>query len=107
MKKRSIFMAMCALLGVLSSTAVGCGSGKTEDSVPATSISSEVGSSGEPEIPDAPQESRLSISSPAGVVYPYLDTAKDFLEAGEGADIADYYISGLKNPQVPVVMKAR
>ena len=110
-------MAMCALLGVLSSTAVGCGSGKTEDSVPATSISSEVGSSEtpeipdapigseEPEIPDAPQESRLSISSPAGVVYPYLDTAKDFLEAGEGADIADYYISGLKNPQVPVTVK--
>ena len=58
-----------------------------------------------PEEPETPEMAALEITAPKGVVYPYVDAAKAFLEAGEGADVADYAVSGLKNPQVAIKMK--
>ena len=48
----------------------------------------------------------LTISSPTGVVYPYVDAARAFLEAGAEADVADY-ATKMDNPQVPIQVKWR
>ena len=55
--------------------------------------------------PKEVEEPNLDILAPVGEVYPYTDNAKNFLLAGEGADVADYYIKGQINPQVPVEVK--
>ena len=44
----------------------------------------------------------LKILSPTGEVFPYVDNAKKYLQAGEKGYIADYYIKGQENPQIPV-----
>ena len=54
---------------------------------------------------EVPVTNPLTISSPEGEVFPYVDEAKAFLQAGEGADVADYYVSGLKNPQKAITIK--
>ena len=44
----------------------------------------------------------LKILSPTGEVFPYVDNAKGYLQAGADGYILDYYVKGQENPQVPV-----
>ena len=43
----------------------------------------------------------LEIIAPTGEVFPYLDIAKAYLQAGEGALVDDYFLHP-NNPQIPV-----
>ena len=55
------------------------------------------------EDPEQPTESALKILT-EGEVFPYVDEAKAYLQAGAGADVADYY-EKMDNPQVPIEIK--
>ena len=46
--------------------------------------------------------SALKILSPTGEVFPYVENAKGYLQAGADGYILDYYVKGQENPQVPV-----
>ena len=46
----------------------------------------------------------FAILAPKGVVYPYNETAKAYLQAGASANVGDYQ-AGVKNPQVPVCVE--
>lgn len=50
-------------------------------------------------------ECKVTITSPEGEVFPYVDAAKNYLQAGVGALIDDYYVQGLEDAQVPVQIK--
>ena len=43
----------------------------------------------------------FAILAPKGVVYPYIETAKRYLQAGASANVGDYK-AGVNNPQLPV-----
>ena len=44
----------------------------------------------------------LKILSPTGIVFPYVENAKQYLQAGADGYILDHYIKGQENPQIPV-----
>ena len=46
----------------------------------------------------------LMITAPVGEVFPYVDVAKEYLQAGEGADVASYYRS-MHNAYAPIQVK--
>ena len=52
------------------------------------------------EEPEVSTESALTILT-EGEVFPYVDAAKAYLQAGAGADVADYY-EKMDNPQAPI-----
>ena len=134
-KKGSFFMMVCALLCAFSIGAASCGengnnsstsNSESESSVSASESSESESSSGNesnsessensestsdsetselPEETDNYEAGSLSILAPAGEIYSYVDAAKNFLAAGEGADIANYYVKGMKNPQIAVPLK--
>ena len=43
----------------------------------------------------------LTILAPKGEVFPYIDSAKKYLEAGADANVADYF-EVVRNQQKPV-----
>jgi len=43
----------------------------------------------------------LTILSPKGEVFPYIENAKKYLQAGAEANVADYFIE-VRNPQLPI-----
>ena len=43
------------------------------------------------------------MTAPTGEVFPYITAVKNYLQAGEGADVADYYVQ-VDNPYAPVVV---
>ena len=143
MKKRSFWMALCALMSAFSMFATtACGGAVTEtpdtpDTPPAQETPDTPENPGDPvtpdtpdtpEVPDTPvvpdnpdapdapdtpdtpdtptepEVSSLVITAPTGTVYPYVDAAKAFLEAGEGVDVYDYKGS-YNNPYVPIKVK--
>ena len=122
-KKNSFLMSLFAMLCAFSIGAAGCAGedvdssssgASVEDSVGGSSTpdysstpddSSDVGDDITPDNSETPEDAAISILLPEGEVFPYVDTAKDFLQAGEGADVADYAVSGMKNPQAPVQVK--
>jgi len=57
-----------------------------------------------PDDPETPQQDALKIISPVGEVFPYVDEAKAYLQAGEGADVSKFAVK-MDNPQVPVEIK--
>ena len=57
-----------------------------------------------PDDPEKPQTSTLSITAPTGVVYPYVDEAKAYLEAGAGADVCKYAPASIRNPQKAIAI---
>ncbi len=67
--------------------------------------SSELGGDTTPDDPETPESATLSILLPESEVFPYVDAAKNFLQAGEGVDVADYAGGGMKNAQAPVQVK--
>ncbi len=81
MKKSSIWLLLCVLIASLTMT-VGCDASNNTD----------------------PAISKLAVTAPTGEVYPYLDAAKSYLLAGEGADAA-FYHNGSRNPQVGINIK--
>ena len=52
-------------------------------------------------VPDVPQTSKLAVTAPTGEVYPYFENAKNYLTAGAGVEVADYWVK-TRNPQVPI-----
>ena len=113
MRKRSIWMAICALFSALSISFVagcgGAGDASVNDSTVGTGGSESVGgssdstdgvgdssdstgpSAGEETPDDIPNEDALSLIAPEGEVFPYIDEVKNYLQAGEGAKVGDYY----------------
>ena len=69
-------------------------------STPETSEDPESSSPEDSEEPEVPTESALAILT-EGEVFPYVDAAKAYLQAGAGADVADYY-EKMDNPQAPI-----
>ncbi len=43
----------------------------------------------------------LKILSPTGEVFPYIENAKRYLQAGADANVADYFV-GIRNQQIPI-----
>ena len=68
----------------------------------------EPGTSETPETPEEPEAPQvvMEVISPAygEEVFPYVDEAKAFLEAGAGADVADYY-QKMDNAYKPIEIK--
>ena len=46
----------------------------------------------------------LTMTAPSGEVFPYVEKARQYLAAGEGADVGDYYVD-VDNPQVPITVE--
>ena len=53
---------------------------------------------------EMPTEDALMITAPVGEVFPYVDEVKAYLQAGEGADVADYY-RAMDNAYAPIQVK--
>ena len=73
-----------------------------ESSTPETSEDPEDSSSDSSEDPEE-EESFLTILT-EGEVFPYVDAAKEYLQAGAGADVADYY-EKMDNAYAPIQIK--
>ncbi|MBE6684637.1 MAG: hypothetical protein E7592_03170 [Ruminococcaceae bacterium] len=56
------------------------------------------------ETTDTEKEPTLMITAPKGEVFPYLDRARKYLEAGSGANVGKKF-EYIKNPQVPITVK--
>ena len=65
--------------------------------------SEDPGTSETPETPSTPAQVKLAVTSPENgeEVFPYVDEAKAFLQAGAGADVASYY-EKMDNAYAPV-----
>lgn len=50
------------------------------------------------------ETARLTMTAPSGEVFPYVDKAKQYLQAGAGADVGDYFVN-VDNPQVPITVE--
>ena len=111
--KSTFLTAILAVICAFSMVMVGCSSNIANELRSKTSSKSELSAStnaggannSNQSASAEDEEPNLTILAPTGEVYPYTDNAKRFLEAGEGADVADYYVSGQRNPQVPVQVK--
>ncbi len=56
------------------------------------------------ETTDEGKEPTLMITEPTGEVFPYLERAKKYLEAGSNANVGKKF-EHIKNPQVPITVK--
>lgn len=148
-KKRSMVMAIFALLGTLTVGATACDNlpmfgssqassveSETESSTALESVDSTVNSQEEASsetiestesadssensedsenndssedsgnLEETPTQNALVILADEGEVYPYIDGVKEYLEAGEGANVADYHYS-VTSQYAPVQVKWR
>lgn len=128
MSKQLSLKALCILLcAVVLISAASCGDGndpstdtestqettqKSESPTEATKPEQETtegttdGSTEETteETTDTEKEPTLMITAPNGEVFPYLDRARKYLEAGKNADVSKRF-EHIKNPQVPITVK--
>ena len=127
MKKRSILMKILSLLSVICVvTGVGCAdktggsqdtsstkessavaeSSSEKESLDEIESSEEVVSSEDAESSeeDIPEEDVLTVIAPEGEAYPYVEQAKNYLMAGEGVDVDQYWMS-MDNPYAPIQVK--
>ena len=108
---KSTFLTAVLAMVCAFSMAIGCGSSIANELTSKLSGKNELGIaqnlSGVNNSKDGvgAEDPNLTILAPVGEVYPYADNVKSFLLAGEGADVASYYVSGQRNPQVPVQVK--
>ena len=67
-----------------------------EDSTPDTSTPDDSTPDDTP-----PEEAVIAVTAPVGEVYPYVDEVKTYLQAGAGADVADYWVA-MENAYAPI-----
>ncbi len=72
-----------------------------EESEPESTPESEPESEPDPE----PEEQMLFFVAPTEEVYPYIDGVKNYLEAGAGASVGDYYNPPITTQATPVQIK--
>ena len=109
MKKR-IARSLCILLsGLILVTSTACASvnpdgdsSSTTKNPTETTQGSEIEST--EETTDIEKESTLMITAPKGEVFPYLDRARKYLEAGKNANVGKKF-EHIPNPQVPITVK--
>ena len=109
MKKR-IARSLCILLsGLILVTSTACASvnpdgdsSSTTKNPTETTQGSEIEST--EETTDTEKESTLMITAPKGEVFPYLDRARKYLEAGKNANVGKKF-EHIPNPQVPITVK--
>ena len=120
-KLSRLLLMLCALICALSIGLAGCNTPKTgdptstpqeslptsepseslEESEPESTPESEPESEPDPE----PEEQMLFFVAPTEEVYPYIDGVKNYLEAGAGANVGDYYNPPIKTQATPVQIK--
>lgn len=117
MSKQYYLRIVCIILcAVFLISAASCNSGNgpssetesaqettqnNEDHVTETTVSANETTE---ETTDAEKESTLMITAPKGEVFPYLDRARKYLEAGKNANVGKKF-EHIPNPQVPITVK--
>ena len=108
--RKSIARLLCILLcGLIFVSSMACTPGNSDEpSSSTTEYPTETTQSNEiestEETTDTEKESTLMITAPKGEVFPYLDRARKYLEAGSGANVGKRF-EHIKNPQIPITLK--
>lgn len=108
---KALCIILCAVV-LISAASCGDGNGPSAD-IESTEETTQKSESSETEdatdetteeTTDTEKESTLMITAPTGEVFPYLERAKKYLQAGSNANVSKGF-KHIKNPQVPITVK--